>query len=197
MSRYVVTFRGTAAGERITNVVGYVDDNVPGPLDGVTVDSISSAWTSNIVPRLASIYTYEGATAVNLDNPTIGFESVAGAGATGLSAGSVLPTFVAVRVNWSTGLRGRAFRGRTGLGPIVESETTVANALDPAARDAWQTRINAFLTAIQGISGGTSNADLAVISRVVNKVLRPSPVTTRILAGEVDARLGSRVSRKP
>lgn len=107
----------------------------------------------------------------------------------------MLPPTASAIITWRTALAGRAYRGRSYLPGFGEAQQAggILNA-------GCITDMEAAVTAMLGRfgPGGTSgNWRLVVLSRVLNGVVRPTPVGTLVVSGDVQTIMGSQRRRRP
>jgi len=117
----------------------------------------------------------------------------------------LLPLTVCAKVGWTTGLRGRSYRGRTGLAGLGESDTDTAspNSLTPGARTRISTQVQAFFdninTVIASEGGGSVLAVVSLFHGVDPVTHRPIPravpLATPVTGWLVYSQLGTRRSR--
>jgi hypothetical protein len=197
MARYEISIIGNMAGQAIVNVHGLDFDNVAGPETpseaAAAAERAFSAWKAAFMIRLSSGYTVTQAIARGVSNGAISGTSTSGP-ASGQRAETPLPTFAVARIKLQTVEPGRAGRGRTGLSGLIETYTDAAspNTLSGAALIDLQPQVQQWFNALKG---GAPPAQLTVISRVLGGVKRANPVVTDVDSVQLQAQLGTRVSR--
>jgi len=149
-----------------------------------------------VMPALHAAYTVSEVSLASLTDPTVGGHvSVTYSGGV---TGALLPTFACAKVNFHTGLRGRSYRGRTGLCGIPEdyTDSLTPNTLKPTPRSNLDTAMNDFIVAANTdlVLIGTGYT-LAVVSQVHNGLDRNPPIATQITVADVAAALGTRRNR--
>jgi len=184
-------------GIAIDNIVGVRTTDSAGASEATAVaTAVHNTWAGTILGVLSQELDLLHTDAVGVDDPTTFGTHVATF--SGGVSGDLLPTFACVKVNVVTGLRGRAYRGRTGLGGLTEDMTLSldGNTLKPATLTAIKNAVDSFYVtaqaALASIAGGSS---LAVISETVGGVPRPTPISTDVTAMNTVAKLGTRRSR--
>lgn len=107
-----------------------------------------------------------------------------------------LPPQVAARINWTTGLAGRSYRGASFIPGLPR--TALANDAN-----SWQAadmaRLQAFVDVMMlqyGPTGTSTFARLVIISRQLDGVVRAVPVGTQVQAGAVVSAIRSRRDRQ-
>jgi hypothetical protein len=202
MGFYSATIEGIWHSQVVNNVLGIRGPgDVPG---GVQADDVArrvrNAWQSSLMPLLSSGYVLTGVNVVSATNPEVGgFISATGGGPDNTEGVTGL---VAAGVQIRTGLRGRAFRGRTGI-PGLTEPMVAGNFLTAAARNNLQGGMDAFRGALGGPTApDTEVYELGVISRFkgvdANGVPIPrvgGPIFTPSISVDVSSRISSRVSR--
>jgi hypothetical protein len=194
---YDVSVEGLMAGQVIINSLGFritasTGFETPGEALELATN-VRNAWQTNILPELSNQYLFVGVTARGLTEPGIAETSPATVGA-GSKTSAPLPTFVAVKYKFRTATPGRAGRGRTGLAGFPELGTpeTTPNRIAPNSQEQFLTVWQAFRAAIAAAS---QPAEQVVISRVLGGVPRAIPLVSLVTSVQVDAELGTRVSR--
>ncbi len=187
---------GTLFGQVTNNVFAVgTPINDPGSsaqaLDVAT--DVLAAYQATFLTRQATEYNLTGCDVTNMANKEQGAEvetSLNGGG--GLTAASGV---VAVRLNIRTGLRGRSFRGRTGIAGPTEADVA-GNNLVAAARTSWQTLATTFFNNLAAASGtGYATLVVGVISTVTGGAPRVTPLFTPATGIDVPLGIGTRVSR--
>jgi hypothetical protein len=102
------------------------------------------------------------------------------------------PNNVTIAIKWTTGLRGRSFRGRTFHIGMYEGAFS-GNQLTSAAVADWTTRYGDLLAAVNAVSGHK----MGVTSRKHNGTDRTTGVTTDILSASINVNLDSQRRRLP
>jgi hypothetical protein len=202
MSAWTVVIAGTYLGQIVNNVLGIRGaGDVPAGTQGQEVARVVNAyWRADIVPLLSSAYQLSGVTAVSMTNPEIGAENVTTD--IGGDLGDPISGAICAPVDIQTGLRGRAFRGRTGLTGLTETGVT-GNTIVQLKRDALQNGMTTFRSRLVSPTITDQEAfDLGVISRYKGvdaqgkPLLRPGgPIFTNSIAVVVRSKVGTRVSR--
>jgi hypothetical protein len=195
MSAFDVNIRGTYLGQIINNVIGVrgPGDVPAGAQAQAIADRVLRVWAARVVPVLSTQYRCEGVDVVSITNPGIGaqaFGNFAGGNISDPVSGAICGA-----VDVLTGLRGRSFRGRTGLTGVVENAVS-GNLLVEASRVDYETRVRGFRTDLG--TGDTASPDAyewGVVSRFAKLVKREPPIFTPSIAVNVRARVGTRVSR--
>ena len=191
-----VTVQSDLRGYPVDNVFGLNGANEPSHTDANLLVSAVDAWLDTLFGPLSQELQAHTITLVSLTDPTIG------ASGSSISQGSVsgdlLPSFVCAKVQWKTGLRGRAYNGRSGLSGIPESYTDglSPNVLKATQRSLIDTACNDFLAGLNSdtVVVGTGYT-LAVVSQVLHGVPRDPAIATQIISASVPAELGTRRGR--
>lgn len=108
----------------------------------------------------------------------------------GTGAGNPLPNSVTMAVKFSTGFRGRSFRGRNYVCGLFTS-SVLGNQVVPTALSAWQSAY-AGLMAVQGEG---FNPIWGVVSRFTNKAPRTAGIFTEITGVSIDPNVDSQRRR--
>lgn len=195
MARLRVIVHGTMQGDEVQNCFAMTFGEASSPSranDAAVV--INQAWESHIMPVVSDNYGKYKVTAQDIDNPTY-YAEVADT-ATGGSTDQPLPGFVTVNMRLLTGLRGRAFNGRTGISGVKISDIDTANPafLTNTAKGIYEGAAANFQAYVEGASGLTSPR-LAVLSTILNGAPRSTPLTTTVTDVDIAQRLGTRRSR--
>ncbi len=195
-----VSFKGTAGGQEVQNVLHILDTGSGSGTPQDTLNAYSLAWSVTMVGRLASSYVYTGATATPIDPSIQGTESTSGAGTVGPQTGTVLPVFVSLGITLRTATAGRAGRGRTGLSPLTETytlDTGGTGQVVPASLVADTTlAFQEFIDDIGSTGGVASPGILVVVSTVVGGIPRAAPLVSLVTSFSVASMVGTRLSRK-
>jgi hypothetical protein len=112
--------------QRYTNTIYVRQDNPVTPADlGDIADSLVNLWIQNVMPRLSNQARLVGVSVRDLSaqNGIIFDYTGAPLPASGGTAGTPLPSSVAVVVSLRTGRAGRSFRGRLYLGGFSETQS--------------------------------------------------------------------------
>lgn len=189
----VCALRFTIFGQEVENVYHVRKDS--GPLDTTDFDDVGLImhdwWEDHqqtAQPDALSLNSIEiadlttessGGMTYLLGLPLVG----------GIEDAHPLPLNVTVAVKWLTALRGRSYRGRTyHIG--LQREQVADNQLTPDMQSALIVDYNALIAAFD-----TTAYDLVVCSRVNNKIIRTTGVSTKIVACSVDINLDSQRRR--
>lgn len=191
------TIKATCAGVNVDNVLSF---KTSAPVGTDLADNFAQAlWTAwnPVADVLSTEYVVRSVDMADYDDPSWGgtFASDYAGG----RSGSLLPLTVCAKVGWTTGLRGRAYRGRTGLCGLLEEDTgaSAPNELTSGARTTIATgvqdffdNVNSIMTAVSGIA-----TVLAVASTIVDEAPRPAAIGTPVTGWLVYTQLGTRRSR--
>lgn len=187
-----VTINQTQQGVVINNILHCYSTGADG--DNIA-DIFSAGWTGFAMDHLCDDLHLVSVDCFDLLDPTaMGHSGETGAGA--VSNVANLPLTVCANVGLLTGLRGRAFRGRTGLAGLYEAQTddNSPNHLSTEARDAINDDMDAFLAAVNlaldGVAGAVCTASLTVAGAP-----RPTPLAVPVSRMSVASLLGTRRSR--
>lgn len=195
MSNWRVTINGTYLGQNVANILGVGGPgDVPAGVQGLDVATkVRGIWVREVIPSLSSSYTVTTVEAVSITNPEIG-ESVTGASAGGQSV-AVMTGAICAAVDIRTGLRGRSFRGRTGLTGLVEADVD-GNALTEVRRGDLDARMNTFRNQMGAVTAESAEVyTIGVVSRISQGVKRLVPIYTPSTSISVRSRVGTRVTR--
>ena len=197
MHANVFTLKGSCAGVQVDNILGVGSLSIAdsAALDDMA-DAIHTNWASYVLTTVSSKVSLDHISGISLDDPTAGTEK--DYASSGGVPGDILPTFVVAKVNWVTGLRGRAYKGRTGLTGIPESWTspTDPNVLGVSYQSQMQIHMRDFVDNCNTDLAALTNAStLAVISQVLHGVPRVPALAQPIVRASVPNELGTRRSR--
>lgn len=197
MSTLQVTLTGALGGFPVNNVLGVETTNTVTAHDcDLIARVVFEDWGASVLSVLSQQLSLTKADCINLNDTSIG--GVWTGNLLGSVPGAVLPTFVCAKVQWATALRGRAFRGRTGLCGILEdwTETTVPNQLKATPQSNLQEAMDEFLAQVNtDLEALTNLSDLAVVSQTHNGVPRNPVIGTPITSVHVPPALGTRRGR--
>jgi hypothetical protein len=194
---YRVTVTGQLLGQVINNVLAF-DDQIGGSPNqqdaAFAAKRVSDQWAADIIPALSAQYVLTGAVA-----RTLGLAGTQGDHATstaGGQAGDPYSSAIAAKVNILTGIRGRSFRGRTGIAGLLETQVS-GNTYVEASRSDMQVRFNRFVATLKTAPAAGSGVPLflGVISEEFARVKRAAPIFTPAVATNVLPVVGTRVSR--
>jgi hypothetical protein len=195
MSAFDVTIRGTYLGQVVNNIIGVRGPgDVPGGAQAQAIaDRVLNAWAGRVVPELSQQYVCTGVDVVSITNPSVGAEAFGNFVGTNIS--DPITGAICVAVDVLTGLRGRSFRGRTGLTGLVEGSVS-GNLLAEASRLQYQSKVRLFRDDLAVGTAATPDAfEWGVVSRFAGNVKRVPPIFTPSIAVNVRSRVGTRVSR--
>jgi hypothetical protein len=113
----------------------------------------------------------------------------------GLELANALPNQVSATITWQTNLKGRSYRGRTFM-PAVPSDWAGESVLTATAVTDYTAYANTMMT-LFGPTGSSTNFQLAVVSRYLNKVERPQPVATVVRSFVLRTVFSTQRRRKP
>lgn len=196
MARLRVIVHGTMQGDAVQNCFGVSVTGVSSASQASNVAAVvSAAWDDNILAQQSDNYSKSRVTAQDIDNPEY-YADLSTPG-TGGNPGPPLPAFVTINARLQTGLRGRAYNGRTGITGLVIGDIDTAQPafLTNTRRAEWNGYIAGFRNDIVSsptITGG----QLVILSFVENGAPRPGgAMSTVVTEVDVAQRLGTRRSR--
>lgn len=180
---YSLSATGALYGSQVVNVWGFRQfSSIPGFMGQVLIDewqaSCQTAYTGCFPTDV--VLNMLRARAVWPDTHQVAEEAVSSGGG-GMLTGDAGPNQVAAIITWRTALAGRAYRGRTYLPGI-----STGHLIDGQLNSTYLSGLNGFIIAMMGAfgpSGSSTNFQLVVISRWLNKVERPNPIGTQVTAG--------------
>lgn len=165
-----VAIRGhsNADGTPIVNTFGMISDTggpfTPAQMAAVAA-AVETAWVAQFIPILASDYNGNDVTVTDVTASTgpqavLGFSNVGGVGS------EPLPLGCAGVIKWTTGLRGRKYRGRSFIAPIPNSYTVNGNhdRLTVSGKAALAGAGTNFIAALTSVASGGSHFSLALLS---------------------------------
>jgi hypothetical protein len=196
MGKYAVAIIGAMSGQVVSNTMGASTGDTTSVDDAQDIaEAIHAAWAAHMLDDASDNYALETVTVQGIDNTAVWgiWTDVV----TGLNTAAPLPAYVTVNARLVTGLRGRAYNGRTGISGVVinQVDTADSNTLADAAQASYVNSLNAFRTTFEG-NAGLNTPRLAVVSRVLNGAPRAAPLLTTVTSFEVAKALGSRNTRK-
>lgn len=154
--------------------------------------SISDWWNTEMKAAVNDSLTLQRIEAFALDSQSApAIVSVDGLPLTGTNAGDAFPNNVTCAVKWSTGLRGRSYRGRTYHLGLCRTQAD-GNILQSGFITTMAGIYAALKTAIES-SGDT----MVVVSRFHNKAPRTTGIATEIIGVSIDQVLDSQRRRLP
>jgi hypothetical protein len=168
--------------------------NVP-PISKTNIESSFQTWIATPVLATLSIGYTQTFNAVRLIDDALDPPALFPEAGVGAISGDRLPDFNSVVIRYTTGLRGRSYRGSKHFGPIAESQT-LGDALTSGAITLW----NAVRTAlISGFTDTDGNIwSLVVLSRKQSKLMvNPTTVVANVInATKLNDTLGTMRRRK-
>jgi hypothetical protein len=202
VSAFSVTIEGTYLGQVINNVLGIrgAGDVPAGAQAQDLATRVRDHWRDEVMTIVSGSYAMTGVNAVSMTNPEIaGFVAANNSGGSGTDPYSGA---ICAAVQIRTGLRGRAFRGRTGICGLTEDHVS-GNSLAATALSSFQARIDGFRNRLLApVAPATEVYELGVISRYKGTAADGTPVPriggpifTPSIAVVVAPRVGTRVSR--
>lgn len=193
MAIYRSIVKAVQDGQEIQTIMGWKDFAAAEAGRAADLaEAIRIQWEAQFESHQVDDYAQTEVYVYSVDVPTV-FASEPSS-MLGTSTGDPAPMFVVARVDLTTGLRGRSYRGRWGFPglPTGVIDPTNGNKLVAAEVSGLGAAVNAFYS---GVTTGTS-AVPAVISEVTNGAPRPAPIATEVTGIAVLQYLGSRTSRK-
>jgi len=193
-----VTINHTFLGQTVDNCMGawFPSDDLDSGDCHTVAQTFHGFWNAGILPHLHNELHLNKVTVIECDDATTGADFT-GSGAGGIS-GALLPSFVAARVNFLTPLRGRSYRGRTGLAGLTEdmTDSLTPNNLKDTVRTDLSGAINEFVANVNEFLGGMlSGGHVAVVSTIHNGAPRVPALGTTVTGTSVSSALGTRRSR--
>jgi hypothetical protein len=197
-----VTIEATYLGQVVNNVIGVRGaDAVPAGEQAIDLANlVAQYWPQTVMGEISAQYSFTGVNVVSATNPDVGAFKV-GAGV-GQNPNDPISGAICAAVEVRTALRGRAFRGRTGIAGMVETSVS-GNTLVEAPRANLENAVILFRTRLMTpIAPRTESFEWGVIS--VYKGIGPEgaplprpggPIFTPSTSVGVRARVGTRVSR--
>lgn len=185
-SIYRMSVVGAYQDQQIVNTFHFQQDTATLPGGRSGPDEIVSRWLSgggslqnSYLALLTNKYTITELNIINekdpFDNVT---RQVSGTGSGG--SGDVLPSQCCALLSLRTGGRGRSFRGRTYIGPLVEDAQ-----VDGTITLFFQSKLNTFAVNMVATFGAGSGLDWRVYSRKlgtassINRVIERSFIATQ------------------
>ncbi len=193
---YRVTIEGTLLGQVVNNVMHFgtqdTDVTAPGDAAAVAADA-AAAWATNMMPILSTAYVLTGVTATPIFSG--GSTGEAAVAASGGNTDAAYTGLACAKVSLRTALRGRAFRGRTGIAGLTEGQVA-GNTIVESTRAAIQTNFANFVGAMNVATGpGYVSLSLGVLSTRFAGGPRVPPIFTEVTSFSVASTIGSRESR--
>lgn len=184
----------TWQGQRVENVHYFLVDETPNEATAISLaEGLKDWWQvygkfySTTEVSLVLIRS----TIMETENSP-GIEYAVGLPIAGTEAGASLPNNVTIAVKWTTGYRGRSYRGRTYHIGLPESAVT-GNTL--AAN--WVTNMLVAYGELMSIPVDVGPAIKAIASSYHNNVLRTVGVVTPVIGVQVDNTVDSQRRRLP
>lgn len=179
------------AGQRLENVYHVKKSS---PFDEVGLSGAAQLfadwWDEELKPQVAGNVSLVLIVAKALDSETApAVEFTTGLPLTGPGTNIPNPGNVTVAIRWTTGLRGRSFRGRTYHIGLTQG-AIVANSL---ATENQALLLGAYQTLLSSLS--LSTMSLVVVSKYANHVARTTGIATDITAASLDGSLDSQRRR--
>lgn len=182
-----VIFQKTVASQTTENTFGFENKAGTG-----TLSSLASDFTTALIKNTSGGLLYTCHTSVSSGELIVRDVKPATGAAVQTTPGAVigtnntadlLPPQCAGVLSFSTGLAGRSYRGRLYFAGLTEADQA-AGTWTAGAVSNMNTIITNLLT-VFGPTGSNPDWQWVVISRYLNKSLRPTPIGTAITAGSV------------
>jgi len=181
-----VSIEGEALTDSFVNVLHYQEGF---GWDGDLASLAQGIWDgigATYVAMLADSYTATNLSLRGVTNPTQGFDLALSD--PGTQTGDRLPTQTAGVITWRTGLIGRSYRGRSYIGPMVETVSNGGYISSPQLA-VMDTFADAAKTIIEALPG-TGVLQLGVYSRKLSQF-------TAVTAHESQQIMGTQRRRRP
>ena len=188
---YQATMVFTSSGQRVANVYNVLYEGAALEANLTLVASTLAEWWEDellaFVPNTISLVLI----AVNdiAEEHGIGIEYTTGLPLVGSSAQPTLPNNVTLAVKWTTGFRGRSFRGRTYHIGLAEN-AVVGDTVESTALTFLEGAYASLITALS-----SAGFPLCVASRYTEKAPRDEGIMTPVLASSIDAVVDSQRRR--
>lgn len=192
MATYRVTCSGSIYSHITQNVFHLQTEDFPATTAQAAslAQGVYAAWVDNFSGRMSNDLTLDYVDVVEASEGAVGAREN---GTNQMTQASLaLPTWVTVKVQLQTGLRGRARNGRLGL-PGVTQNDVENNVLTPTARPLWQAAVDGF---VGDVVAGTEAPIFVVRSTILDGAPRPLPLETPVTNVAVVG-IGSQNLRKP
>jgi hypothetical protein len=180
---YSLSVHGTLNGNDVVNVWGFLQKSTLNGFQGqLLIDEFQAGVFNAYRGIISNFVTFNFLRCRSLPPDPIQLAEEALPGGTlGLAAGDPEPNQVAQIVTWRTSLAGRAYRGRTYV-PGLPDGAVSAGLITSGHLSGVTTFVNTMLSTF-GPAGSSTNFQLVIISRWLNKVERPTPVGTPVTVG--------------
>ena len=197
MATLLATITGALAGAPVDNIIGlHITSGVVSADCDAIAEQVLINWKNSMLSVLSQQLSVEQVDVVNVDDSSVGGRFVEHH--IGSVSGATLPSFVVAKVNLTTALRGRAYRGRTGLSGLIEdwTDSTTPNVLKSTAQASLAEAFEEFRVALNldldAIAGGSA---VAVVSQVLHGIPRVPAIATDVTDTNVALALGTRRGR--
>jgi len=185
----------TVNGQKCANVF-HVEGAAPYNAGTLTVVSafLTTWWFDNIRPQLSNDVALTSIIARSLESinaPSIEFDDTMPIVGSASTNGPILPHNVTVAIKWTTGLRGRSYRGRT-YHPALYEGQVVGSIVDAGELTQLVDGYSALIPAL-----AAEGYTLVVYSRYANKLERATGVCTPITNCSADDVVDSQRRRLP
>lgn len=186
-----VILSGTVLGEPWANQMFFEHPTGWNLLDLNTLATdMFNWWNTNMRVNLPTSMTLTRVEATDLTTQN-GLQSVLSVLATGTQADIAMPNNTALVIEFYTGVRGRAFRGRNFIAGLRESQVT-GNTIDGAFVDAMTDAYGEIPAAVSVVG-----VDHVVVSRQLNGVVLEEGITTDVILYTCDGKVHTMRRRMP
>jgi hypothetical protein len=184
----------TWGGQIVENVHHYLVDETPVE---ATCQALSASyvawWSAGMRAHVDSSVSLTKIVCTILETESSpGTEYATGLPLAGTAGSPSLPNNVTVTIKWTTGFRGRSFRGRTYHIGLCESQVTGNNVTST-----WLDTVNPFYGDLMTLATDVDFGVLAVASRVHNGVERVTGVATAVTNFQINTVIDSQRRRLP
>lgn len=156
-------------------------------------EDVATWWLNDLKPQCADNLVFREVVATDLSTGT-GAQVTHSISPpqTGTGGSGALPNSATLAVKWTTGLRGRSFRGRTYHLGLLDAQVA-SNTVIPATLASLITDYNGLINAINLVTERT----MVVLSRFTGGVERPIAIGTPIIQASIDPTVDSQRRRLP
>jgi hypothetical protein len=189
--------KGTFGGANWANVhhITFGTDFLTAAAASALATGFRNAWNAQIYARLHSSVTLQSVTVQDLGSD-LGAIGVNSTPASGIQSGTANAANVALCVSWQHGRHYRGGHPRTYYPGTITTDMTNPTTWAATTLSSWQTTINAYLAAINALSGsGYGPVALSVVHYKMHGSVLADPLVDPITGASIDSRIDSQRRR--
>jgi hypothetical protein len=193
----LVKLKGTIGLGRWNNIF-YLQYTGTAPSTGdltTLANNIATAWSTNLAPMAPATVALTEVDLADLSNSTAATAQVSIAAIPGTRAGTANTNQACMVASWQINHRYRGGHPRTYFPFGVQADVTNGSLWTTAFHTAAVTAINAWRTALNALTTGSTSYKMISVSYYVGGAVRPAPLPFTINGGVVHGRVDTQRSR--